>query len=80
MTWKLKTCPRCQGDLFVDKDLDGWFEQCLQCSYRKELRPIAVQKSAEQKSGTCDSRGREASLRRGLRPRKNAEPNRSLRQ
>jgi DNA-directed RNA polymerase subunit M/transcription elongation factor TFIIS len=46
MTWKLKTCPRCQGDLFVDKDNDGWFEQCLQCGYRKEMRPIAEQKSA----------------------------------
>jgi hypothetical protein len=23
--------------LFVDRDLDGWFEQCLQCSYRREL-------------------------------------------
>jgi hypothetical protein len=35
--WKLKNCSRCGGDLFVDRDLDGWFEQCLQCSYRREL-------------------------------------------
>jgi len=42
--WKLRTCPRCQGDLFVDKDLDGWFEQCLQCGYRREMKPIAVAK------------------------------------
>ena len=42
--WKLRTCPRCQGDLFVDRDIgtDSWFEQCLQCGYRRELRPIAV--------------------------------------
>jgi hypothetical protein len=42
--WKLKTCPRCQGDLFVDKDLDGWFQQCLQCGYRREMRAIAETK------------------------------------
>ncbi len=42
--WKLKTCPRCQGDLFVDKDMDGWFQQCLQCGYRREMRPIAEAK------------------------------------
>jgi hypothetical protein len=42
--WKLKTCPRCQGDLFVDKSLDGWYQQCLQCGYRREMRPIAEAK------------------------------------
>ena len=38
--WKLKSCTRCGGDLFIDKDIDGWFEQCLQCSYRKELKEL----------------------------------------
>jgi len=38
--WKLKACARCGGDLFVDRDMDGWFEQCLQCSYRRELREL----------------------------------------
>lgn len=38
--WKFKNCPRCQGDVFIDKDLNGWYEQCLQCSYRRELRDI----------------------------------------
>ncbi len=49
--WKLNACPRCQGDLFVDRDSDGWFEQCLQCGYRREMRPIAEIKrqSAETK-------------------------------
>ncbi len=36
--WKLKSCPRCRGDIFIEKDLNGWFEQCLQCSYRHEVR------------------------------------------
>ena len=32
--WKLDMCPRCGGDIFVDRDMDGWYEECLQCSYR----------------------------------------------
>ena len=47
MTWKLKTCPRCQGDLFLDRGTDGWHEQCLQCGYRRELRPIAEAKRSQ---------------------------------
>jgi ribosomal protein S27AE len=38
--WRLKSCPRCGGDILIDKDLDNWYEQCLQCSYRKELEPV----------------------------------------
>ena len=41
--WKLKSCSRCGGDLFIDRDMDGWFEQCLQCSYRRELRELKRQ-------------------------------------
>ena len=38
--WKFKGCPRCLGDIFVDKDIDGWYEQCLQCSWRRELKSV----------------------------------------
>jgi ribosomal protein S27AE len=38
--WKLKGCPRCGGDTFLDRDLDSWYEQCLQCSYRHELKNV----------------------------------------
>ena len=39
--WRPKSCPRCGGDLFLDRDLEDWYEQCLQCSYRHELKSIA---------------------------------------
>jgi len=29
------------GDILLDRDLDGWHEQCLQCSYRGELKKLA---------------------------------------
>lgn len=39
--WKLKSCPKCGGDMFLDTDIDkSWYEQCLQCSYRHELQNI----------------------------------------
>jgi len=38
--WKLKVCPRCRGDVFIDRGLDTWYEQCLQCGYQRELRDI----------------------------------------
>ncbi len=39
--WKLKGCPRCHGDVFIDRDMENnWYEQCLQCSYRRELKNL----------------------------------------
>jgi DNA-directed RNA polymerase subunit M/transcription elongation factor TFIIS len=34
----LKRCPRCNGDLFIDRDQYGLFLQCLQCGYLRDLR------------------------------------------
>jgi len=33
----LKRCPRCGGNIFLDKDHDGWYYECLQCSYRRDI-------------------------------------------
>ena len=38
--WRFKSCPKCRGDVFLDKDIDGWYEQCLQCSYTQYLDSI----------------------------------------
>jgi len=27
--WKIRSCPRCCGSLFVDRDIEGWYEQCI---------------------------------------------------
>ncbi len=39
--WRLKACPRCHGDVYIDHQIDGWYEQCLQCSYSRDLRDIS---------------------------------------
>jgi len=31
------TFPKCGGKIMIDKDIHGWYEQCLQCSYMKDL-------------------------------------------
>jgi len=35
-----KRCPKCGGNIFLDKDLYGWYEQCLQCSHTSYLDTV----------------------------------------
>ncbi|MCH8864516.1 MAG: hypothetical protein IIB13_04030 [Chloroflexi bacterium] len=35
---RFKSCPRCKGDVLIDKDVYGWYEQCLQCGYQRDLK------------------------------------------
>jgi len=37
MMWRFKSCPKCDGDLFIDCDTNGWYVQCLQCGYLSDL-------------------------------------------
>ena len=40
--WKLKSCPRCRGDIYIDCDEEHtWYEQCLQCGHVREMHSIA---------------------------------------
>jgi DNA-directed RNA polymerase subunit M/transcription elongation factor TFIIS len=33
-------CPKCGGNLYIEKDHHGWYEQCLQCAYMRDLPMI----------------------------------------
>lgn len=35
---RFKSCPKCKGDVVVDRDYYGWYEQCLQCGYLCDLK------------------------------------------
>ncbi len=51
--WRLRSCPRCGGDLFVENDVDRrWLEQCLQCAYHREANSLGelYQFSSEKKT------------------------------
>jgi hypothetical protein len=40
--WKLKSCPKCGGDLHIDRDLENWFACCLQCGHERLLNDPAT--------------------------------------
>jgi len=44
--WKFEMCPQCGGDIVVDQDMNGWYEQCKHCSYRNDLKSTAELKRA----------------------------------
>ena len=34
---RLKSCPKCKGDVMIDRDHYGWYEQCIQCGHISDL-------------------------------------------
>lgn len=40
--WKLKSCPRCGGDLFIQRETDGWYEECLLCGYQRDVSDLVT--------------------------------------
>jgi len=49
MMWKLKGCPKCGGDVFLEKDPSGWYERCLQCGYNRDM--VVVFEAKQQPAG-----------------------------
>lgn len=41
----LKSCPRCHGDLNVDRDMYGPYVECIQCGYVKDLDRMSKARS-----------------------------------
>lgn len=38
--WRLKACPKCKGDMLVEKDSHGQYEWCLQCGCHLEIKSV----------------------------------------
>ena len=48
---RLKSCPRCKGDLRIDQDHYGWYEECIQCGYICDLpRVVTTQEQNPEKT------------------------------
>jgi ribosomal protein S27AE len=45
-----RRCPRCGGNLFLYKDRGGWYVECLQCSYTKDLEGYRAQPTGQESS------------------------------
>ena len=35
-----KRCPKCGGNIYLEKDQSIWYQQCLQCGYTSDLKSI----------------------------------------
>jgi hypothetical protein len=35
-----RRCPKCGGNIIIDRDYHGWYEQCLQCSFMRDLEVV----------------------------------------
>jgi hypothetical protein len=33
-----KRCPKCGGNVYLDRDYYGWYEKCFQCAYTRDLK------------------------------------------
>jgi hypothetical protein len=33
-------CPKCNGSVYLDSDIYGWFEECLQCGHTSYLESV----------------------------------------
>jgi hypothetical protein len=40
-----RKCPKCGGNVYLDSDYFGWYEQCLQCGFVSDLKNIAEVKN-----------------------------------
>lgn len=38
---KRAKCPKCGGSIYLDSDVYGWFEQCIQCGYTQNLQKVS---------------------------------------
>jgi hypothetical protein len=54
---RLKSCPRCKGDIFIDRDHLGWYEQCIQCGYQHDLK-VSDEAKGHGKKVYMNTRGR----------------------
>lgn len=40
LNWQ--SCPKCQGKIYIERDLHGWFVQCLMCGFYHDLEELAI--------------------------------------
>jgi len=39
---KLKSCPRCNGELQIKRESNGWYEECGTCGQRRDVSELVV--------------------------------------
>ena len=39
---RMKSCPKCRGTVRIDRDQYGWYEQCIQCGFVRDLETVEL--------------------------------------
>jgi hypothetical protein len=40
LSWQ--SCPKCKGKIYIDRDLYGWFVECLMCGFSHDLEELGI--------------------------------------
>ena len=51
---RLKACPRCTGDVNLNQDIYGEYEECLQCGYIRDISMRLPKRQRPELSGSRD--------------------------
>ena len=41
------SCPKCNGKLYIDSDLHGWYVQCLMCGFFHDLEELDISQNKD---------------------------------
>ena len=52
----LKSCPRCKGALYLNRDIYGTYKECLQCGYMLDIQKPNALLSAQTSSANLDKK------------------------
>jgi hypothetical protein len=40
LSWQ--SCPKCKGNIYIDRDVYGWFVECLMCGFSHDLEELGI--------------------------------------
>lgn len=59
--FRWNSCPRCKGDVWLDRDEYGWYEECLMCGYTHDLRMAVAASPHNERDYTEKRKAKQAS-------------------
>jgi len=50
-----RRCPKCNGYIYLDNDFHGWYEECLQCGYIRDVVEVCKAQLVESNTKSNNS-------------------------
>ena len=51
--WKLKICPQCNSELFIQREKGVWYESCDLCGYNQDISNLVAENTVGQINVKC---------------------------